>query len=483
MRIGLICLMTSCFFCSRAQVEDSLRKTLENYRDKAQFDGSVLVADIDGVLFQQAYGWADIENGYANHVGSTFPVGQLEQVFTALLCLQLVEEGLLHLDSSITSYIPEFISDWGQNITLFHLLTHTSGIPDFTTLPGIWNDSLRKKIPTGHILFNFCSKDLLFSPGTNFQQSQSNYFILGQIIERLTDRPLEWLMKAYILEPAGMSQTGLGHYSSEILYPTQVYYRLGGHYLKAASLERSNLIGTSSLYTNAFDLYLWDRSLYGRTYLSDTSMNTYLSPVFYLSKVEQSGFGWLFEPMVLAKGDSTIMMYTEGTIQGYRAGLYRLPDRGICIIILCNSGFENLRDLLADILRILNRQSPKPVIYKQEQWHQLIQKKGVSEWLQSIDVKQLPTKDKFAFLRQLEALAQRLLLLGKHEETERIFSWMYRQFPDYLFGRYYSGKIYLQLGEHHKAVPILKALSSEKPSQAQQHAAFELQQINTILKD
>jgi CubicO group peptidase (beta-lactamase class C family) len=474
------CILSVLLFCCcnlHAQMTEDLKNLLLSYHEKAQFDGVVLVSDIDGIILQESYGWADIENGIPLRTDGSFSVGALEQVFTSLLAFRMAEEGVIRLDAPLSEVLPDFCGDTAKKIRIFHLLTHTSGLADYCTLPKFWNEELQNPQPSDYILGQICKEKLLFEPGSAYQFSHSNYFIIGKVIELISGRPLEWLLNSYLFSELGMMQSGLGVMPPTLLSPIKAYYTLGGTYLSSPSIFLPNLLGTASMYSNAYDLYIWERSLYGHPLLSQENMKEFLQPVYQLSEKIAVGYGWIFERHSISKTDSLTVMMAEGMVRGFRAGLYRIPDRGISIILLSNKGFYRQKDLMLDILRILHQQNTKPVaLIPSEQWYQLFQARGMSGLLSELTAIKKKSGTLTVNIQHLEHLAERMLLKGHHQETDTLFQWMTAQFAEYDFGNFYSGKISVHLNEEEKGRSALKKISNPT-SQAYRHAAAELSSV------
>lgn len=479
MRCRMLSVLLFCCCNLRAQVSDELKNLLHSYHEKAQFDGVALVADMDGIILQEAFGWADIENGIALSPAGSFSIGALEQVFTALVAFRMVEEGLMQLDAPISELLPDFCGDTAKDIQVLHLLTHTSGLADYSTLPKFWNEELQKPQSAPYIMDQICREGLLFAPGSAYQFSHSNYFIIGQVVEKISGRPLEWLLDTYLFSELGMMQSGLGVMPSSLLSPVKAYYTLGGTYLSSPGIYMPNLLGTASMYSNAYDLYIWERSLYGHPILSQENLEEFLRPVYQLSEKTAAGYGWMYEQLSLSKTDSLIVMMAEGMVRGFWTGLYRIPERGISIILLSNNGFTRQKDLMLDILRILHQQKTKPLVSTpSEQWYQLFLSKGMTALLSELTAIKKKPGTMSVNISNLEYLAERMLLKGHLQEVDSLFQWMIGQFPGYDFGHFYSGKINLHLHETERGIIDFKKISDTDLSrQAYRHAAVELKAI------
>ncbi|MGE5353586.1 MAG: serine hydrolase domain-containing protein, partial [Acidobacteriota bacterium] len=185
-------------------------KLIKSYYDTERFMGTVLVSENGKVLFRKGFGQASIEWNIPNGPNGVFRIASITKTFTAVLTLQLIQEGKLSLDNKISDFLPYYRKDIGEKVTISQLLTHSSGIPNYLQLPGFMPDQI--KFPMKSIeefIKKFCSNDLEFLPGSKFSYNNSGYAILGAIIEKVTGMTFEEALKKRILEPAGMINTGL----------------------------------------------------------------------------------------------------------------------------------------------------------------------------------------------------------------------------------------------------------------------------------
>src|SRR5262249_34789858 len=184
------------------------------------------VCDHDRVILKKGYGLANREWNVPNAPDVKFRLGSLTKQFTATLVLQLVAKGSIALDGRIADYLPYYRKDTGSRVTIHQLLTHTSGIPSYTDDPAFLADVSRNYYPVADFVKKFCSRDLDFEPGTRFHYDNSGYFILGAILEQITNKPYEALLKEKILAPLGMRDSGYDHHA-EIMPRRAAGYQRG----------------------------------------------------------------------------------------------------------------------------------------------------------------------------------------------------------------------------------------------------------------
>jgi CubicO group peptidase (beta-lactamase class C family) len=236
---------------------------LLSYHANGQFNGSALVAESGRVIFKKGYGLANMEWGIPNTPDTKHRLGSITKQFTAMLVLQLVEKGKLKLDGKITDYLPDYRKDTGERVTIHHLLTHTSGIPSYTGLPKFFDEVSRDPYPVAEFVKKYCSGNLEFEPGSKFAYNNSGYFLLGAIIEKVTGKPYEAVLKEQILDPLGMKDTGYDRHGTVLPKRAAGYSKTLLGYENAPYLDMSLPYAAGSLYSTIEDLYSMFKFLFG----------------------------------------------------------------------------------------------------------------------------------------------------------------------------------------------------------------------------
>jgi len=188
-----------------AQIDSLLRL----YHLYGMFNGSALVAESGKVIYKKGFGLANMDWNIPNAPDTKFRIGSITKQFAAMLIMQLVEKGKIKVDGKITDYLPDYRKDTGDRVTIHHLLTHTSGIPSYTGLPGFWSDSTRNPYALEYVVKNFCSGNLEFEPGAKYVYNNTGYYLLGAIIEKVSGKPFAEVLTENILKPLQMQNTGV----------------------------------------------------------------------------------------------------------------------------------------------------------------------------------------------------------------------------------------------------------------------------------
>jgi CubicO group peptidase (beta-lactamase class C family) len=305
---------------TRLKIDEYIRA----YVEMDLFSGSVLVAKGDEILLEKGYGKADIENDIQNTPDTKFRIGSLTKSFTAMAIMQLVEKGKLSLDDKLTKFIPDYPN--GDKITIHNLLTHTSGIFDHTELPDYDTQRRVEACSVEKTISTFKDKPLQFEPGSKFEYSNSNYILLGFIIEKVSDQAYGQYIEESIFKPLAMNNSGFE-------YPDRSYKNFALGYVienceitRAKSRVMSNGHASGALYSTVHDMYLWDRALYTTKLISRDGLDKMFEPF-----KGDYGYGWVIDRL----NDRKVIRHGSDS-DGYQTNISRFPQDDVCIIILSN---------------------------------------------------------------------------------------------------------------------------------------------------
>jgi CubicO group peptidase (beta-lactamase class C family) len=198
--------------------------------------------------------------------------------------------GGLSLDATLSSVLPYYRAETGSKITVQHLLTHTSGIPSSTGLPNFMRDVSRNPYGVREFVEKYCSGNLEFEPGSRFLYNNSGYFLLGAIIESVTNKPYAQVLRERVFDPLGMAASGYD-FSAPILEKRAHGYESGPAGLRNADyLDMGLPYAAGSLYSTVEDLYIWDQALYGENVLPSKAKDRMFTP-----GLGNYGFGWVIQ--------------------------------------------------------------------------------------------------------------------------------------------------------------------------------------------
>jgi len=192
---------------SNNNIKSRLTKYMDRYSSKNEFSGSILIAKDDEILLNKGYGTADYNKSIPNKPQTTFEIASLTKQFTATAILMLQEQKLLNVNDKLSKYIPDYPD--GDNITIYNLLTHTSGIPEYLNyVDSIDTENHNLAYTPEELIELFKNEPFDFSSGTSFEYSNSNYILLGYIIEKVSNMKYEDYIENNIITPFKLTSTG-----------------------------------------------------------------------------------------------------------------------------------------------------------------------------------------------------------------------------------------------------------------------------------
>lgn len=315
---------------------------LQLLTEDERFNGSVLVAKGDQVIFSKGYGDAAIEYGIPVRPETKFRIGSITKQFTAMAVMQLVEEGKIDLENSIVDYLPDYPQAPGQQITIHHLLTHSSGIPSYTGMTEIMKHRGSMEEAPEDFIKHFWDKELEFEPGSKFKYNNSGYYLLGMIIEKVSNMPYDEYLKKHIFEPLGMKNSGFEHYRDVIPDMAEGYAAVGDYPEKAGNIVTDMAGAAGALYSTTGDLLRWHRALLDKKLVSEATYQKIFTP--YLN---QYGYGWGIED----HSGKTVYAHSGG-IDGFRSMGILLPEEKLSVIVLSNLESANSTQIAQDLTKM-----------------------------------------------------------------------------------------------------------------------------------
>jgi CubicO group peptidase (beta-lactamase class C family) len=259
---GLVLIAAIQFFAPWMVAQTGVRfdHQIQAYAHNGDFSGSVLVARDGRILFQKSYGMANYEWAIPNSEKTKFHIASVTKTFTAAAILHLEQQGKLKLSDPLSKYVPDFLN--GERITIEQMLTHTSGLPDFYSLPE-YPSRKYQKVTLPDLIAWVKTKPLDFLPGSKSSYSNTGYAFLAYIIEQVSGKPYDQFLAEEILKPAGMKETGAFRDEAIISNRATGYQpAFGEHGLRnAPAYDKTILTGSGSLYSTTGDLYAWCRAL------------------------------------------------------------------------------------------------------------------------------------------------------------------------------------------------------------------------------
>jgi CubicO group peptidase (beta-lactamase class C family) len=291
---------------------------------------SVLIAKNGEILYQKGFGYADIGNRVPVTPETKFRIGSITKQFIASAILKMQEEGKLSVDDKLSKYVPGFPR--GDEVTIRHLLTHTSGIHSFTSNPGFLKYVTLPTTPDA-MIDTIKSHPYDFNPGEHYLYNNSGFFLLGYIIEKISGITLADYLRENLFKPLGMNNTGVYITNKLLDHEAYGYDMENGRIVKALNWDMSWAGGAGSLYSTAPDLYTWNEAVFSGKVLSPESLKAAFTPGMLNSgeKIEY-GFGWS-----LSDYRGTNFISHGGGLHGFLSYIARQPEAKTTVIVLCNS--------------------------------------------------------------------------------------------------------------------------------------------------
>jgi CubicO group peptidase (beta-lactamase class C family) len=301
------------------------------------------------LIYAKGYGLANMEYDIPNSASSVFRIGSTSKQFTAACIILLAEQGKLSLDDNLKNLFPDF-PEYAKQITVSHLLNHTSGIRDYLQiayLKGLGDDDYYEDSNIMQWLIN--QSDLNFIPGEEFLYSNSGYWLLGQIVQKVAGINMADFAKKEIFEPLGMNDTHFHNDHTQIVKNRASGYAPSENGNFKISMTTLDMIGDGGIFTTINDIKKWDDAYYNSTVLSKAFWNMMTQQgVLNSGEVIEYASGLMIGEY---KGLKTIRH--GGAFVGFRAELLRFPEQQISIAIFANRADANpsrKANQVADIL-------------------------------------------------------------------------------------------------------------------------------------
>lgn len=257
--------------------------------------GLVAVASRGRIIHLKTYGMANVELSVPVTDSTVFEIGSISKQFVSATVMLLVQEAKLGLDDPIHQYLSYLPGEW-LGVTVRQLLTHTSGIPDYEEIRSY--DVYRFRLTPEEVIQIAHSRPMDFAPGTGWYYSNTGYFLLSMIVERIEGRPLGQVLESRIFGPLEMTQTRMADPEAIIRHRASGYWvNKVGELINRNPTETSSTLGAGGILSSAYDLAKWDEALYGDQLLSAESKATMWTPAI-LPNGDGTGyaFGWDVDP-------------------------------------------------------------------------------------------------------------------------------------------------------------------------------------------
>lgn len=351
-KITLTLLLALIFSAANAQTYE---KRIDSLIQKAirlnRFNGSVLVCKNGRVVYEKAFGYQDAAKKIPNTVNTVYLIGSTTKEFTAGVILKLIEQNKLSLDDKLSKYFPDFKR--GNEITIKHLLTHSSGIYEILRDTNAVKESTKPRTKERTLSF-FKDKPLDFDPGTQYSYCNSGYILLGLIIEKVTHHSYEQVVRDLILKPLGMTHSGFDFAGLKSKHKAVGYTKYTQIIKQPSAIwDSTATFSAGSLYSTVGDLNRWHQGVLNHKAYSAASLEKATTPF-----LEGYGLGCWIDTIYGKK-----VVSHGGNILGFTGYYGRIQEEDVCVIILNNIFNHQIETIGQSILAILYN---KPYAYFDE---------------------------------------------------------------------------------------------------------------------
>jgi len=333
------------------QVNQKLDSLFKRFNKRYDFHGSVIVAKKGKIIFKDHYGYADFKKKQKIDDQSSFQLASVSKQFTAAAILMLYEQGKLQLDDKVTRFFPDFPY---EEVTVRQLLNHTSGLPKYFWLAEHkWDKEYAPSNMEMMTMLNKHNVERFFSPGANFDYSNTGYFVLASIVEKISGIPFGEYVQDRIFKPLHMDHTFVYRYEIDSVKEGQLdgyrIYRRRWH-AKIGGTVNDAIVGDKNVYSTTEDMFKWIQGLNsGRIISESTLAEMYTRGETKYNRKVPYGFGFRIK-----ESDDEKVIYHNGKWNGFTTSLMQYPGEDLLVITLEHSNYNSMKSLNQKIKTIVD---------------------------------------------------------------------------------------------------------------------------------
>jgi CubicO group peptidase (beta-lactamase class C family) len=337
--VSFIILLCATSISAQKNYPELLDKYMQAELKVKEYNGTVLVVQKGKTIYHKAFGLADREWNIPNSLNTKFRIGSITKQFTAACILQLSEKGLLYLDDKLSKYIPDYPK--GDSVTIHMLLNHTSGIKNYTDMEAFWPKAILP-LPIDSMIAIFKNAPYDFSPGTKFSYSNSGYYLLGLIIEKVSGLKYRDYLLKNIIEKAGLKNTDVDRLDSILQYRAKGYAKTKTGWQHAQLISMEGPYSAGAMVSTVNDLHSWMKALLSNKIISAKSVIRMTT-----AYKEHYGYG-----MDIDSFKNYRRIWHNGGIPGFSSVLAYYPDKDLYVVAISNNESNSTRigNSLASIL-------------------------------------------------------------------------------------------------------------------------------------
>lgn len=412
---------TSKSFRTDAGQCDMFNLAVKPYIEQGIFQGNIILAKGGQIICQVSYGFADANKQQAIGPSTLFPVASLSKPIVATLLLKLQENDAIDLNKSIAHYLPSFRANWADKVTIHHLLSNRSGLPNHFMLPGWDTQRYQTSLPKSELLETIANMTLSFSPGEQYQYSNLGWLLLGEIVESATNKSLEENLKQHIFTPLSMSQTGMVYGTQKTLV-TGFRWGKDGDWKAQTNLHMQVFHGGAGIYATTGNLLKYLHALHrGDLLTSDSKKRMFDS---------ESTYAWNIKNLSFGDQEEKLVHTYNGQLKGHSSFVYQVLEDNVSVILLNNTGMgvHHKRALANDLLSAFYKVPFSARIHSPS--FQLSRSLLDGKWATAIAKLTIKPIEDFQDATLVFDLAQQLEWSGNQSKAIDLLAWLVNSLPE-----------------------------------------------------
>ncbi len=323
---------------------EEIRRVFEQLAAEQDLSGAVMVAQDGEVVFEKSYGFASRQLQVRNGLDTKFHIASMTKMFIAMAALILYEQGRIDLRERPAVYLPE-LEALDKEITVHHLLSHTSGLQEVYDVPHLRFEMSKLKHEKGDLLSYLVGLPQLFRAGEGWSYSSTGYILMGYVMERVTGLSFAQLMREYVLEPLKMTNTG--HDKPRRINPGRAY----GHTFRDGEMvnapnDRLSIFedAPGELYSTVRDMKKWCDAMFDCPLVSQETLELMWKPYGEVSPTLHYGYGWFLGPHFRMHGGGT---------PGFVSRIRQYPEQKASVVMLLNSDHVHVEAIVGAVEEVV----------------------------------------------------------------------------------------------------------------------------------
>ncbi|UNY99833.1 beta-lactamase family protein [Zhouia spongiae] len=301
----------------------------QEYPDAATAASAPIAVDGE-IIYQKSFGKASLKLNADATINSVFEIGSVTKQFTAVAIMMLAEQGKLNLDDNITTYFKDYPTH-GHTITIDQILSHTSGLASFTSSDE-WYNNRYNEMTQEELMTLFKKMPMLFAPGEKYHYSNTGYYLLGMLIEKVSNKSYSEFIEENIFDKAGMKNSSFMSRHKIIPNRATGHDKIKDEFVKADEMLYTHAYSAGAILSTTYDLYLWNRAIRNNTLISkESKKKAFTNYKLSNGKYANYGYGWAVDGV-----NGVPSIEHNGGSFGFLSNTIYLPEEDIFVVVLSN---------------------------------------------------------------------------------------------------------------------------------------------------